>query len=436
MSSRTHIVLVPGFGGFDALGQIFYYAGVTIAYQAWKEALGGGLQASLHYFDNLPTAGVRTRAMALRAFLEELVFRDVIREGDRIALVGHSTGGLDIRQLLVNLDPAFESPYRDETKVFVVPDEGILSKIERLAFLSVPQRGTNIADFTRRFRAPLDIFFRKLEVGLVASRASLLESFERWVLENHFPPRCAPQLFDAIRDAILETLDGGGSSPEGRFRAALSRAAFGELLAWISNVKNDFFAIDDLAYEASPGAMPTPARYPAVMRDLEMAQWRSRSVRTRSYATVAKPPFSREPRTDPFPLLALPAWLSNVRRDATGETDFVYRLVYAATAAGPFTALPSDRIRDEGELRQVEAWENDGIVNTASMLWPDGDETTLVRGDHGDIIGHYKKTPPIKASEAVSGRQYHAYDILGSGMGFDETQFSEVWEGVFEFCIT
>jgi triacylglycerol lipase len=435
MSSRTHIVLVPGFGGFDALGQIFYYAGVTFVYEAWKEKLGGGLQASLHYFDNLPTAGVRTRAMALRAFLEERVFRDVFREGDRVALVGHSTGGLDIRQLLVNLDPAFEPPFRDETKEFLVPDERILSKIERLAFLSVPQRGTNIADFTRRFRAPLDLFFRTLEVDLLASRAKLLESFERWLLRNHFPPRGAPQVFDAVRDAILETLNGGDSSPEGRYQAALSRAAFGELFGWISNVKNDFFAIDDLACEGPPDALPTPARHPAFMFDLEIQRWRGRGVRTRSYATMAKPPFEREPRTDPYSLVALPVWLANARRDDAGSTDAVYRLAYSATAAGPFTASPSDRIRYHGELRQIESWENDGIVNTASMLWPDGDATTLVAGDHGDVIGHYEKARRIKASEAVTGREYHAYDILGSGMGFDKARFSEVWEDGFEFCI-
>jgi len=29
VSSRRHIILVPGFAGFDALGQLEYYAGVT-----------------------------------------------------------------------------------------------------------------------------------------------------------------------------------------------------------------------------------------------------------------------------------------------------------------------------------------------------------------------------------------------------------------------
>ena len=33
---RCHIVLVPGFGGFDALGRVEYYAGITRLFQNWK----------------------------------------------------------------------------------------------------------------------------------------------------------------------------------------------------------------------------------------------------------------------------------------------------------------------------------------------------------------------------------------------------------------
>ena len=35
-ATRCHIVLVPGFGGFDALGQVEYYAGITRLFQQWK----------------------------------------------------------------------------------------------------------------------------------------------------------------------------------------------------------------------------------------------------------------------------------------------------------------------------------------------------------------------------------------------------------------
>src|SRR5579862_8213583 len=62
LSYRVHIVLVPGFGGFDALGQLQYYAGITPLFQSWKKGRRrDDREIALHYFDNLPTAGVVTR---------------------------------------------------------------------------------------------------------------------------------------------------------------------------------------------------------------------------------------------------------------------------------------------------------------------------------------------------------------------------------------
>ena len=102
MDSRCHIVLVPGFGGFDALGTVQYYAGVTELFQDWVETQPDGANV-LHYFDNLPTAAVTTRAARLRSYLAKRITRGEIAPGDEIKLVGHSTGGLDIRQLVWDL---------------------------------------------------------------------------------------------------------------------------------------------------------------------------------------------------------------------------------------------------------------------------------------------------------------------------------------------
>jgi hypothetical protein len=35
---RLHIVLIPGFAGFDALGQLEYYAGITALFRKWSAA--------------------------------------------------------------------------------------------------------------------------------------------------------------------------------------------------------------------------------------------------------------------------------------------------------------------------------------------------------------------------------------------------------------
>ena len=92
-------MLVPGFAGFDALGQLEYYAGVTPQFRAWKKS-GANPRAPhtvLHYFDNFPTAAVATRARRLRDYLAKRVARGEFLDGDKLALVGHSTGGLDIQ---------------------------------------------------------------------------------------------------------------------------------------------------------------------------------------------------------------------------------------------------------------------------------------------------------------------------------------------------
>jgi hypothetical protein len=56
------------------------------------------------------------------------------------------------------------------------------------------------------------------------------------------------------------------------------------------------------------------------------------------------------------------------------------------------------------DVQYIEQWDYYGIVNTASMLWPNGKKTRLVHGDHGDIIGHYKL---VHTNEEVSAHREH-----------------------------
>jgi hypothetical protein len=374
--------------------------------------------------------------MALRAFLEERAFRRVIREGDRLVLVGHSTGGLDLRQLLVNLNPAFEAALRDVAVDTLITDRALLSLVKGLVFLSVPQRGTNIADYIRRMRPPLEALLNTAQTALKLSHNDVLDDFERWLLTRSWLPDETPQLIAAIRDAILETLPGDhNGTPLDRYRDAIARTAYGELLAWLDHVSSDFFAIDDLAFEAKPDAWPSPARYDEALRQQERAAWQQAGIATRSFATIGRAPYDRRPRTRAYTFLSQLRLLLNLRPDNVARTDFVYRFAHAATAAGPFSVTPAQaRVGVAGQIRVIEPHENDGIVNTASMLWPDGEQTTLVAADHGDIIGHYFQGKPVKECERIAGRRNHSYDILRSGSGFEtEAQFDDVWHAVFDF---
>ncbi|HEX6243885.1 MAG TPA: hypothetical protein VFZ61_23380, partial [Polyangiales bacterium] len=177
---RLHLVFVPGFGGFDALGDIEYYAGATDVFQAWCAAHARdhhwGDRVVVHYFDNLPTAGVTTRAQLLREYLASRAKRHEFRVGvDRIALIAHSTGALDVRQLLADLHalrgrPASRRGVEAKSREQIEGEE-LLGLIARVVFLSAPNRGSNIADWVLR----LPMSARALALTAVSSLADTLD---------------------------------------------------------------------------------------------------------------------------------------------------------------------------------------------------------------------------------------------------------------------
>jgi len=395
---RTHLVLVPGFGGFDALGQLHYYNGVT--------ALRGKLPLALHYFDNLPTAAVDTRAKRLRRYLAKLVDRNIVESGDRVVLVGHSTGGLDIRRVVRDLD---------------ADNDSILDRL-RLAFLSVPHRGTNIADWVRahwRSRQVLISSFRQaVGVGLGVPH-SLLAAFG-WVAPGH------SQLFDAVEDVRC---DFEPLPPDDQLAQADARHARAEVNLWLDDTDHDFLAIDDLASEIRGDQNRLVE---SLDKDVEI--WTRRKIEVRSYATMAPPTLPTDELDRDRSQRSLPAILQAMHADV-GNTDAVFRTAFAACAGGPFRASAQPSLTWLGGKPHgspLEDWQNDGIVNTASMLLPVG-KTFLVSGDHADIIGHFTQ---VKNEGRIPGsRTYSAYDLLGSNAGFTPETFAVVWNDLFEFAI-
>jgi triacylglycerol lipase len=79
-------------------------------------------------------------------------------------------------------------------------------------------------------------------------------------------------------------------------------------------------------------------------------------------------------------------------------------------------------------------WDNDGIVNTTSMLWPDLEKTRLVAADHLDIVGHYLLRETVPSD--TSGRRYASVDALKSHTQFTQNEFDDVWKEVFDFCVS
>ena len=431
---RTHIIMVPGFAGFDALGQLEYYSGVTPIFQSWRQSARG--QPVLHYFDNLPTAGVATRAKALRKYLAKRVARAEFQPGDRLCLVGHSTGGLDIRRLILDLqqDSGPDAVDGPPNVAREVSPGVLLEMLARVVFLSVPQLGTNIADWVRAHRIERKIALAQIRQSVsAAAHLSSVDQLEAWVA-GKLAAFTGADLLRAAQDAVSEMDTRARPDASG---AADARAAAAALSLWLRNIDADFNALDDLCSEAQQDSQ-SPAHRGREGRDEELALWARGSVRTLSFATLGRRAFRFEPGQ------AVPAWRlwspsswAELEQGA-GGCDISYRLSYRACAGGPFQAAPDvrypDLLPDGSSAPAIERWDNDGIVNTASMCWPNGAETRLLRADHGDIIGHFE----LVEAEPGSGRKYHTYDLLGSDSRatFERATLERVWSEVFEFCVS
>jgi hypothetical protein len=432
---RLHIVLIPGFAGFDALGQLEYYSGVTRQFRKWKSS--GRRHVVLHYFDNFPTASVNTRAGRLGRYLAKRIVRGEFLQEDVLALVGHSTGGLDIRRLLFDLARSPDEIIGVDGSEGVVARQ-ILEMISRLVFLSVPQWGTNIAEWVRDNLLGRAVVVAELRASVAASQIPLLNRVQDWV-SGGAAAILNLDLLHAVRDALNEAEAKTSGDPS---RVAMAHEAASQLELWLRHIASDFRAIDDLR---PPGAaesgdpVKSPAHFTDAEREWELAKWKEHGFCTRSYATIGKRPFRFEagkaaPRWD---FLKPWTWPECTESASEGRgSDLVYRYCYRACAGGSFTCpepagVPPAKPFGPAHQRRIEVWDNDGIVNTASMLWPDGEKTLLVECDHMDIVGHYSR---VEAGGDGTGRRYRAYDLLSSASEFDAPAFARVWNDLFDFC--
>lgn len=509
-STRTHVVLIPGFGGFDALGQVRYYTGITGLFGKWQKA-NPRADLVLHYFDNLPTSAVITRAERLRVYLAkrlargEFVHGATYGESDKVILGGHSTGGLDARRLIYDLRDLQKTGRTilvDGQEIPVKPSD-LLDLVRGLVFLSVPQYGTNIADWVLSHTLE-----RKAFIGIAAVTASKAARDVPWQLmdslKTHFTgwreivigfggailhslsglgplastlaaagsaistrflpdallrrlriPMLGADLVLAIEDSIRESSQQfTGTS---RINEAKAREAASQLQLYLDNANEDFGAILDLrnywrlsAEMQSRTCCPkSPAHLCAGQREDERSVWRRNGISTLSFATVgSKPaPYHNAYHGEDGPVWDFYNLFDDFKLNQDGF-DSTYLAAYYATAGGGFGSnIGTQQLKNlDGQdiSEYIEQWDNDGIVNTASMLWPDGKDTRLARCDHGDIIGHYKRFPENGLADEDAGehpgRRYYRYDIFVSEKRennerlFYDREFDQVWNGVFGWC--
>ena len=425
---RIHIILIPGFAGFDALGQLEYYAGITPIFSDFAHG-----NHVLHYFDNFPTAAVITRADRLMKYIAKRIARGSIENNDEIALIGHSTGGLDIRRLLWELSD-LEKGHRTITVdggVEVAPGE-IRKRVRSVVFLSVPHWGTNIADFVQGQWLLRKAVISELRAAVAGSQFRLLGPIESLIAGNSAAVTGAGAL-RAVQDALDEADEHVGKP--GPMRTADAHEAASELALYLRHMASDFHAIDDLTSRRPRfGKSASPAHFDERERHEEMS--RLGDIAFHSYVTVGRRLFDFEPDQPAAPLELTNPWTYPSIHDGGSlnrNSDIIYRLCYRACAGGPFD--PPDSLKEKGKrLRSrdpIQIWDNDGIVNTLSMLWPGG-TNVLIPADHMDIVGHYENV----RADAGAGRRFRAYDLLKSKSGFDKATFTNLWRQIFTFCLT
>lgn len=371
MDHKLDVYLVPGFLGFVNLGRITYFGHLRRALAERFTALG--LDARIHIVRTPPTASLPTRA----ARLAETIARTTKRGDAPLHLIGHSSGGLDVRLLTA---PGVALP----TSVDV---ERFAARVRTVVTMATPHHGTPLASFFTTLRGQQLLQILSLNTIYVLHFGHLPISALLWMGARvlRFGDFVAnSELLDELFSRLLEDFT------VGRRRA---------VRALLRDVVRDQALMLQLTPEAmevfNASVLPRPGiRYGAVV---------TQAARPSLRATLAV-------GLDP----------------AAQVTHAVYGALYQLIAAAPGRdarrfAPPEIRAlrRAFGATPSEEA--NDGIVPTLSQIW--GHVIHAAVADHLDALGHFRDAshdPP------------HV-DWLVSGSGFDRPGFEALVDDVVRF---
>lgn len=357
------VYLVPGFFGFANLGDVRYFGHVA------RHLEDAGVDA-VHVVPTLPTASLPRRAGRLHAFIAATA-----SAGDRIHLIGHSSGGLDARLLVSPGSTLGEGQ----------DIEPIASRVATVVSVATPHRGTPSAAFFGTFAGKSMLRALSLmtivvlrhggaPLGQLMRLSDLLLSAERLLQAN-------PDVLDEVFRGLL-----GELSPDRRLEVEAFFKDVGEDQALLSQITPDAMAVFGAATGDRPG------------------------VRYGSIVTRARRPGLGG---------IVSAGISPVAQSAFAWFTVCWNL------ASRLPAPPALDPKVEGVLTarfgDLSAADNDGMVPTLSQPW--GTLIRAVDADHLDVIGHYSD-PEVDPPH---------YDWFTTGTGFDRDQFTATWTDVVDF---
>jgi hypothetical protein len=370
MATRQHVLLVPGFFGFANLGDFAYFGHVREFFARYLRR--NGIDGEVVVVQTFPTASLRRRATRVLDAIAE-----VLEGGDGVVhLIGHSSGGLDVRLLT---SPEVSLPTTLEIDRYA-------RKVKTVVSLSSPHRGSPLAT--------------ALSSVLGAQLLKLISLVTIYTLRTGKVPIGA--VFYLVRMLSLPRLPIAAGT--------LLNNIYRDLLSDFSGDRRE--ALEKFMITVGDDQELLSQVTPAGMEAFNATTFDRPGVRYGSVVTCARPPGLRTSWTvglSPF-------------RQATHLLFAAFHHITAGMPPTPFGLTPaqgSALARAYDRLPTLR--DNDGMVPTLSQVW--GDVVHAAWGDHLDAIGHFYLPTHVPPH----------YDWLNSGQNFTLDEFERIWNDVARY---
>jgi triacylglycerol esterase/lipase EstA (alpha/beta hydrolase family) len=360
------VFLVPGFFGFKSLGAFNYFHRVS---DVLKTRLTRRfIQADMVECRTQPTGSIRRRADRL---LQDIIDSGGLR-AEEIHLIGHSTGGLDIRLLLT---PGVQLRAGDAEEI-------IARKTKTAVFISTPHYGTPLAGFFTTLQGRHLLQVLTLLATTTSGRRAIFLAAQALTLVARLDDLVGLErtVLDTLAKRLLDRLTLNGDDPIWRF---------------LDEVASDQGAIIQLTPEG--------------MNLFNAAVTDRPTVAYGSVLTAAPPPFAHHVRD----LLSLEGTVMAV------VFGFLHKLAAREHSHYPYPIPPAQRQKQIAAALPfgLNNGTNDAVVPTMSQIY--GDLIDVCVSDHLDVVGQFRRAGGLPLS-----------DWLPSGSRFDEERFGQVWDAI------
>jgi hypothetical protein len=370
MATRQHVLLVPGFFGFANLGDFAYFSHVREFFARLMRRRGIGGEVIV--VQTFPTASIKRRATRVVETMAELLDRD----DGIVHLIGHSSGGLDVRMLTA---PEVELPTTLDVDKYA-------RKVKTVVTLSSPHRGSPLA--------------AALSSVLGAQILRLISLVTIYTLRTGRVPIAA--VFYLVRVLSLPRLPIAAGT--------LLNNIYRDLLSDFSGDRRE--ALEQFMITVGDDQELLSQLSPTAMELFNAATLDRPGVRYASVVTCARQPGLRTSWTvglSPF-------------RQATHLLFAAFHRITARMPASPIGLTNSQQralTRVYGRIPSPR--DNDGMVPTLSQVW--GEIIHATWGDHLDAIGHFYLPTHVPPH----------FDWLNSGQNFTLDEFERIWSDVARY---